>query len=493
MERSIHSRQHDREALARALSERYAALVPDHEELIQALLRPLPESLWSHPARLDRSALMELLRADGFAPEAMPWCEAGIRLPAGSRPGRHWGFLAGLFQVQEEVSMLPVTLLDPQPGERVLDLCAAPGNKTAQIAVAMANRGTVMGNDPKKGRLAALRQTVKRLGLLNTVITAQDGQSIGARAGSFDRVLVDAPCTCEGTFRKVTQPNDPDTTFRERQAATQVRLLERAVQLTRPGGRIVYATCTLAPEENEAVVDTVLQRLGSELRLVPARVPGFQGRAGVTRWQGRTFDQALTGAMRVWPQDNDTGGFFVAVLERDEGAPVARKRGGYFRPPEEPRDWLDPLTERFGIPASVFDGVIPVKRGNKHLHLVPSDHRFPEAPAPVLMGLPAVRRRSMPVKPTTAAALLYGCHAVRNVVDVDTPQAQAYLDRETIQAPSAGQLDRCTGPGFVVLRYRGYVLGLGQLIYDRETGVPRIVSLMPQAWSKDAATLIEES
>ena len=394
MEASHHPRQADLEALAQALSERYAALVPDREELIQALLRPLPESLWAHPGRVDRSALMDLLQGDGLAPEPMPWCDTGIRLPAGSRPGRHWGFLAGLFQVQEEVSMVPVALLDPQPGERVLDLCAAPGNKTAQIAVAMGNRGTVMGNDPKKGRLAALRQTVKRLGLLNTVITAQDGQSIGARAGSFDRVLVDAPCTCEGTFRKVANPNNPDPTFRERQAATQVRLLERAVNLTRPGGRIVYATCTLAPEENEAVVDTVLQRLGSELRVVPARVPGFQSRPGTTHWQGRTFDDALTGAMRVWPQDNDTGGFFVAVLERDSGATPARERGGFFRPPEEPRDWLDPLIERFGIPADVFDGVTPVKRGNKHLHLVPSDHRFPEAPAPVLLGLPAVRRRS---------------------------------------------------------------------------------------------------
>ena len=487
------TRPRHREALAHALSERYAALVPDREALIRALLRPLPESLWAHPARLDRSALVEILQLDGFAPAPMPWCDTGIRLPAGSRPGRHWGFLAGLFQVQEEVSMLPVTLLDPQPGERVLDLCAAPGNKTAQIAVAMGNRGTVMGNDPKKGRLAALRQTVKRLGLLNTVITAQDGQSIGARAGSFDRVLVDAPCTCEGTFRKVANPNDPEPTFRERQAATQVRLLERAVHLTRPGGRIVYATCTLAPEENEAVVHAVLQRLGSELRVVPARVRGFHGRPGVTRWQGQAFDEALTGAMRVWPQDNDTGGFFVVVLERDPGAPAARTRGGSFRPPEESRAWLDPLTERFGIPAHVFNGVVPVKRGNKHLHLVPSDHRFPEAPAPVLLGLPAMRRRSMPVKPTTAAALLYGCHAVRNVLDVDTAQAQAYLNRETIHAPAARQLEQCTGPGFIVLRYRGYVLGLGQLIYDRETGVPRVVSLMPQAWSRDAATLLEES
>ncbi len=482
--------QPDRETLARRLCERYLGIVDDPEALIAALLRPLPPTLWANPRRLSRDELQAILAADGIGSAPLPWSTHGLRLAEGARPGRHWGFLAGLFQVQEEASMLPVELLDPQPGERVLDLCAAPGNKTAQIALAMANRGTVMANDLKKGRLAALRQTIKRLGLLNVAITCQDGQAIGARAGGFDRVLVDAPCTCEGTFRKVTQPTVSDERFRSRRAAVQLRLLERALRLTRPGGRIVYSTCTLAPEENEAVVDTLLHRYPGEVRLLPARLPGLDAAAGLTGWLGRAFDPSLANTVRLWPHHNDTGGFFVAVLERAADA-RAIPEPQWFRPPEEPRSWLQPLTERFGIPASAFDGVIPVKRGNKHLHLVPEDHRYPDAPAPVMLGLPAVRRRSLPVKPTTAAAMLYGHAAVRNCVSLETPQAQTYLDRGII-LPGPEQLVDCTGPGYVVLRYRGYTLGLGQLIYDRDTGEPRVVSLMPKAWAKDAATLAPE-
>lgn len=479
----------DRETLARELCARYRNIVDDPEALIQSLLRPLPITVWANPRRLSRDALIDLLRADGIAAEPMAWSTHGVRLDPDARPGRHWGFMAGLFQVQEEVSMLPVALLDPQPGERVLDLCAAPGNKTAQIAMAMGNRGTVMANDLRKGRLAAMRQTVKRLGLMNVVITAQDGQSIGARAGAFDRVLVDAPCSCEGTFRKVRVPTINTATFRARQAAVQVRLMERAMRLTRPGGRLVYSTCTLAPEENEAVIDTLLDRYPGELRVVPVQVPGLRGSEGITHWDGRQYDPAVAGTLRLWPHHNDTGGFFVAVLERSaDAAEVAEPN--WFTPPQEPSDSLDPLTARFGIPHSAFEGVVPVKRGNKHLHLAPADHRYPEAPAPEMLGLPAVRRRSLPVKPTTAAAMLFGPHATRNVVSLDAAQAQQYLERQPIHGVGPGQLADCDSPGYVILRYQGYTLGLGQLIFSRETGEAHIVSLLPKAWSRDAGIAI---
>ncbi|WP_290647794.1 RsmB/NOP family class I SAM-dependent RNA methyltransferase [Aquisalimonas sp.] len=480
--------QPDRETLARALCARYQGLVDDPQALIAALLRPLPATLWANHHRISRDALLTRLRADGLTAEPLAWSPLGVRLSPQARPGRHWGFLAGLFQVQEEASMLPVTLLDPQPGERVLDLCSAPGNKTAQIALAMNNRGTVMANDLRRGRLAALRQTVKRLGLLNVAITVQDGQAVGSRAGVFDRVLVDAPCSCEGTFRKVTHPSVSTASFRFRRAGVQLRLLERALRLTRPGGRLVYSTCTLAPEENEAVVDALLRRFPGEVRVVPAAVPGLLGSPGVTQWEGCRYDASLAGALRLWPHHNDTGGFFVAVLERSAHA-QAVPEPRWFTPPPQPREWLAPLTQRFGIPESAFAGVLPVKRGNKHVHLVPEGHQYPEAPAPEMLGLPAIRRRSIPIKPTTAAAMLYGDAASRNVVALRTQQAQAYLDRQPIERPDPEQLEACTGPGYVVLRYLGYTLGLGQLIFDRATGEPRIASLMPKAWAKDSATL----
>ena len=485
---SDNHQQPDRESLARAVIARYTAIVDDPQALLGALLRPIPVTLWANPLRLNRDSLLELLRADGFRADAMDWSAAGIRLSPDARPGRHWGFLAGLFQVQEEVSMLPVMLLDPRPGERVLDLCAAPGNKTAQMALAMNNLGTVIANDLRKGRLAAMRQTIKRLGLLNVAITARDGQSLGGEIGGFDRVLVDAPCSCEGTFRKVANPTVSTERFRMSRAATQARLLEKAVRLTRPGGRIVYSTCTLAPEENEAVVDTVLHRYPGTLRVVPMSVPGLKAASGITAWQQRVFDPSLSQTLRLWPHHNDTGGFFVAVLERTDAAdpPPEGKR---FRPSNEAVDALAPLTDRFGIDSEAFSGAGAVAWSNKHVCLAPRDHDYPASPMPDSLGLPAVRRRSLPVKPTTAAALLYGDQAVRNLVPLDTDQLRVYLDREPIHHPREDQLAACTGPGHVLLRYQGYTVGLGQLIFDRATGVPRIASLMPKAWSRDAVSL----
>ncbi|MCC5811543.1 MAG: RsmB/NOP family class I SAM-dependent RNA methyltransferase [Ectothiorhodospiraceae bacterium] len=475
----------DRRALAERVCERYREVVDDWPALVETLLRPLPVTLWANPLRLSRERLVELLARSGIHARPLEWSESALELDPGARPGLHWGFFAGLFQVQEAVSMLPVQLLDPQPGERVLDLCAAPGNKTAQIAVAMRNTGTVVANDLNRGRVPAIRQTVKRLGLMNVAVTVKDGQGLTARAGLFDRVLVDAPCTCEGTFRKVRVPQVVTDRFRESTTRTQRRLLERAVALVRPGGRVVYSTCTFSPEENEAVVDAVIGASGGTMRLLPASIPGFPTGQGLTSWQGRRFDPQLSLAMRIWPHHANTGGFFVAVLEKRDDGPAAAP-AEYFRPPEESAEWLSPFVDRLGIPAQVFADVSLVKRGNRHVHLVPRDHRLPQAPAPDMLGLPAVRRRSLPLKPTTAAVLLYGHLAVRNRVELSTVQLRDYLERADTSVEHS-QLARCTGPGYVVVTYQEQTVGLGQLIYERESPRVWLRSLMPKAWRASVA------
>lgn len=473
--------------------ERYRPIVDDWDAFLAALRRPLPTVIWANTLRISPERLVALMAADGVRLEPLSWHPAAFRLPAGISPGRRWEFLAGLYHVQEEVSLLPVVLLDPQPGERVLDLCAAPGNKTAQIAVAMQNRGTVVANDPNFLRMRAVRQVIERLGLVNVSTIVADGATLPRRVGLFDRVLVDAPCSSEGTTRRrpraVGEP--PDRWWLAKQA-TQRALLRRAIQLCRPGGRVVYATCTYAPEENEAVVNAVLSELADgQVRLLPARVEGFRGAKGLSEWQDQRFHPDLRRTLRVWPHHNDTSGFFVAVLERrgpagrtlalaesDEAAKVLGET-------EDPRPWLEMLAERFGLSSSLFEGYQFLRRGREGIYLLAQDHRPPERPRPDACGLFFLRTNMRYPKLTTAAAMIFGRHATRNVIALDRQQTEAYLARQSLTV-TAAQASRCTGRGYVLLRHRGYTLGLGLYEPDRSAGAGRVHSLYPKAWSPGA-------
>ena len=213
--------------------------------------------------------------------------------------------------------MAPVMVLDPQPGEYVADLCAAPGNKTSQIAIRMKNTGTVLANDKVYSRIRALRSVQERLGLVNITLTHRHGGDLPNAWGLFDRVLVDAPCTCEGNSRKSESSLIiKEEGFREDLVEIQKSILERAIKLTKPGGTIVYSTCTYAPEENEGVVDHALKTYGEALSTIPIVLPGLQNAPGLFEWNGQSFDPGVTRAARIYPHHNDSGGFFVAALKK---------------------------------------------------------------------------------------------------------------------------------------------------------------------------------
>lgn len=469
-----------RERAARAFA-RYRPLIADWPAFLDAMTRPLPSTVWANPLRTDRDTVAGLLAEAGERPEPLAWDPLALRLSPAFAAGSHWGLFAGLYQSQEAVSRLPVRLLDPQPGERVLDLCAAPGNKTAQIAVAMENTGTVAANDVQRGRLTAVRQVVKRLGLANVSTLVRPGEEFPLRAGAFDRVLVDAPCSCEGTWRKgAWRRDDAPRLIRAEErawlAARQATMLRRAFRLCRPGGRIVYATCTFAPEENEVVVDAVLAEHGEALALLPARVPGFTAAPGVTEWQGRRLDPRLAGALRAWPHLADAGGFFVAVLEKRGGPAPAEVAGG---PVAAGHGSLAMLQERFDLPDAAFAGLVDAGGSGRYLNLLAADHRWPRQPAPETRGLPAVGLQVKPPKPTTALAMALGDRARRNRVSLGAAAAEAFRHRHTLPG-SAVEAGEVTGPGHVLVAHRGYTLGVG-----RWTADGRLESQFPKAWARN--------
>ncbi len=298
--------------------ERYRELVDDWAAFEAASVRPLHRVVWANPLRGDVEATgAELLR---LCPEAVPlgWHPNAWRLPTDARPGNWSAYKKGRVHGQEEAALWAVGALDVAPGQRVLDLCASPGNKTAQIAVAMADRGMVIANERTAGRMAALRFNLERLGVTSAVVTRGDGvrfdgYGLEGETG-LDRVLVDAPCTCEGTSRKTgVMGRRGAEELRFSLAQIQIALLRNAVRLVKPGGLVVYATCTYAPEENEAVVDAVRDVIEVEPIALPE---GLRGTPGLQSWGDRTYRSDMTNAVRIWPHHNDTGGFFVARLRR---------------------------------------------------------------------------------------------------------------------------------------------------------------------------------
>ncbi|SFS79772.1 RsmB/NOP family class I SAM-dependent RNA methyltransferase [Halostagnicola kamekurae] len=295
--------------------ERYRPIIDDFEAFLEACRRPLGTAVRVNTIKASVERAIAVLEETGTAYERVDWNPRVLRLETDS-PGSTWTSFHGFTYGQEEVSAVPAGVLDPQPGERVWDACGAPGGKTTQIAALMDDRGTVVANDNNLGRLSALRFNAERLGATNLAVTNQDARNFSMKPfefDRFDRALVDAPCSCEGTIRKNPDAlEDWSEDHLHSVAGIQKGILRRAIQTTREGGTVVYSTCTFAPEENEAVVQHALENEPCEVVDFDL---GLEHSPGVTAWDGEDFDSSLEQTARIYPHQNDTGGFFVAKLE----------------------------------------------------------------------------------------------------------------------------------------------------------------------------------
>lgn len=225
----------------------------------------------------------------------------------------------GRLYIQGLSSMVPALVLDPRPGERVLDLCAAPGSKTTQMAALMENTGEITAVESVKDRFYKLRSVVALLGAENVRLKFSDGRKFRDRE-LFDRVLVDAPCSSEGRF--TTQDKKSFAFWSPRKikemAHKQRGLLLNASRLLRPGGTLVYSTCTFAPEENEGAVDWLLKKTDENLSVEPVNLPGVAVYPTLIGWEKKTFNPQVRHCCRILPTPAAEG-FFVAKFSRVHG------------------------------------------------------------------------------------------------------------------------------------------------------------------------------
>lgn len=231
--------------------------------------------------------------------------------------GRAEEHMLGYYYIQDLASMLPPIVLNPQKNELVLDMCAAPGSKTTQLAQYMHNQGTIIANELKMPRLKVLSANLEKAGASNTIITKKDAIAFCSRIAKetnirFEKILLDAPCSGEGTLRTSVK-----TFFMwnpkmiKKFSNLQKKLLATALQVLKPNGTLVYSTCTHAPEEDEEVIDFALRNF--PVKIEPITLP-IKTRQGITKWEDKTFSKELKHACRIYPHDNNTEGFFLAKL-----------------------------------------------------------------------------------------------------------------------------------------------------------------------------------
>ncbi|MCZ8517999.1 MULTISPECIES: RsmB/NOP family class I SAM-dependent RNA methyltransferase [Paenibacillus] len=417
---------------------------------------PRTQGLRINPRKInpeEPGALLELQRL--FALEPVPWCPGGYYYPEDSRPGRHPYHAAGVYYIQEPSAMSAVELLDPQPGDIVLDLAAAPGGKSTHIAGKLAGEGLLISNEIHPARAKILAENIERMGIANAVVVSSNPPQLAARFPRFfDRIMVDAPCSGEGMFRK-----DPDAVAEwspahvEMCAARQLDILQDAVRMLKPGGTLAYSTCTFNRLENEETAEAILKLC-----------PGLE----------------LERTERIWPHRHRGEGHFVAVFRLTgtdaaaEDAPPAYKRRaparakrGTVRPEEE----AVRLYERWSAETWAPEGpAFPLPPGEpflygEQLYWLPQAEGCP-FDGSLLQGLKVLRPglhlaevKKNRVEPAHALALALPKEAdVQLRVDLraDGEEIHRYLRGETLESPLPGS-------GWTLVTVDGYPIGWGKL------------------------------
>jgi len=405
----------------------------------EAASEATPPSFRFNCLKHSRSFQDRVLSLENFHYESSP-LPGAQQVTRQLRPiGKSLSHFLGHIYIQDLASMLPPLILGPRPGDSVLDLCAAPGSKTTQLAAIMENKGAIIANDVATRRLKSLVFNLRRTGVTIAAVTKFFGQQVGnLYFECFDRVLIDAPCSALGTIAKSPEVPSWWTPARsQRLAINQRQLVQSGLKALRPGGVLVYSTCTIVPEENERVIDYALRNFPVVLEKIS--LPGLQLRPGLTKTSSDSFRRELENTVRLYPFENPCEGFFIARLRKTDsfGTPRFRRPVSRVHTHCEPNDVdvmnsLNQIVDRFEIPREAFEkGLVWRDRGLGWSS--PELGKLPFFTAPVIAGLPIAHTRGRFTKLTTEGSHLFGSHARKNVVSLHaTEELEAYVNRGPI-------------------------------------------------------------
>src|SRR3989338_4451154 len=472
--------------------DRYAPFT-DLVALKAASSRPLRKCIRVNTLKTTVEEVLRRASEQGWKLTPVPWCPDGFFIDREDRTealGKDLLHLLGHVYLQEASSMLPPVMLGAKPGEAILDMCAAPGSKTTQIAAMMGSPsprgggvrgggeggGVIVANEVQEKRMWTLSTACQRSGVTNVVLTKKVGQWFGKQmTQQFDRVLCDAPCTAQGTVRKDSDALNfcgPENIAK--MARLQSELLEAAIHATKVGGTIVYSTCTLTPEENEGVVLNMLNKFVDQLEVVDPREQLEGG-------SEQLFEQAMqdsqkvqdflikeghcsllpapSSLLRIWPQTYDTEGFFCAILRKkaptrrvERIPPVPRREERFPRGAEA--EIRKRISDMYGTDF-LREGELLVHRGDLVLLTTEAAAALPIPVVDYGMGLPYAKGlKDGRFRITDELAVARGMEATQGTLVVSDSDLQELLEGQNIEC-------REDIAGDVIVQWNGLAVGRG--------------------------------
>jgi tRNA (cytosine49-C5)-methyltransferase len=309
------------QSLPEEFIKRIQEIIPSEKQkaVLSSFSNSKPISIRINKLKTDKNTITGMFTSLGIKTNNIAWYDDALLVTSASKQQltQLSIYKNGYFYIQNLSSMLPVLILDPKPEEKILDIAAAPGSKTSQIAEMMNNTGEIVANDISRQRLFKLKAIINQQGITNVKILQIPGEYMWKKYPNyFDKVLVDAPCTMEGRFQTQYENSFKDWSLKKIKILSllQKKILRSAFYASKPGGTIVYATCTLSPEENEKVIDWLLTEEKGHIRIESINKK-FKGDKPIMEWHNNTFHESLEKSLRVLPSDTMEG-FFVTKLYR---------------------------------------------------------------------------------------------------------------------------------------------------------------------------------
>ncbi|WP_069997977.1 RsmF rRNA methyltransferase first C-terminal domain-containing protein [Cellulosilyticum sp. I15G10I2] len=381
------------------------------------------------------------------AVKKVPWCNEGFYYDEVERPAKHPYYYAGLFYIQEPSAMAPGEYIPIKPGDKVLDLCAAPGGKSTQIAARLAQTGLLVSNDISATRAKGLLKNIENFGARNVIITNETPERLANRCPAyFDKILIDAPCSGEGMFRKSEEAMKNWETYTPEYCCNLQRdILEYAAHMLKPSGMLLYSTCTFSPEENEGMINEFLTKY-PEFKVVPLVPKGGILKAHPEWVQAKN---EIEGALRLWPHHLEGEGHFVCLLQKQDRRDTISTIKWTSK--KRIKDYKD--AAEFIKMYTYIDLETPVQEINNKLYLVAED-------IPDLSGLRIVRSglligelKNKRFEPYHALALAYPQSMFKQVINMKSDDANVirYLKGETLLYEAQ--------KGYHVICIDGYPLG----------------------------------